>query len=83
MKNMTISDVVSSLIGYTEPYGDSYVDEVRFNNQEELIKLCQDIIETLQDNSKYYDKVEASMKNIGVSARQYLIELNNELADFL
>lgn len=83
MKNMTISGVVSSLIGYTEPYGDANVDIIRFNNQEELINLCRDIIETLQDNSKYYDRVEGSMCSIGTSARRYLIELREDLNDFL
>lgn len=83
MKRMTVPEVVFGLIGYTAPYGDFNIDEIRFSNQEELIELCRDIIKTLQDNSMYYSKVEASMQNIGVSARQYLIELSNELADFL
>lgn len=79
MKNMTISDVIASLIGYTEPYGDTNVDAVRFDNQEELIELCRDIIETLQHNASYYNRPECSMSKIGMVAKEYLEELKEEL----
>ena len=37
MTKETLLEVVSELIGYTEPYGDTNVDEVRYKNQEKII----------------------------------------------
>ena len=34
MKKETLLEVVSELVGYTEPYGDSHIDETRYENQE-------------------------------------------------
>lgn len=83
MKIMSVTDVVSNLIGYTEPYGDSEVDEIRLENQNEAIQLCRDIIETLQTNAKYYDRPEASINKIGSKAMGYLYELKKELDEFI
>ena len=45
MKKETLLEVVSELIGYTEPYGDTNVDKVRYENQEKIIELVMNGID--------------------------------------
>lgn len=79
MENYNISAVVSKIIGYTEPCGDSRVDDTRYCNQEELIILTTDCIETLIDNSKFSDRQEYSMQRIGRKAKYILLEFKRLL----
>lgn len=77
MKSETILEVVDELVGCTEPYGDTNIDEVRYENQEKLIDLVMDGIETLIKNSKYRYRTEYSMYKIGDRAYASLKELYN------
>lgn len=75
MKSETILEVVGELVGYTEPYGDSAVDEIRYENQEKIIDLIVNGIEDLIKNSKYRHRAEYSMRKIGDRAYKSLEEL--------
>lgn len=75
MKSETILEVVSELIGYIEPYGDTRVDEIRYENQEKIIDLVTNGIEDLIENSKYRYRAEYSMMTIGNRAYESLKEL--------
>lgn len=75
MKSETILEVVSELVGYIEPYGDTRVDEIRYENQEKIIDLVTNGVEDLIRNSKYKDRVEYSMQEIGSRAHKVLEEL--------
>ena len=75
MKSETILEVVGQLVGYTEPYGDTRVDEIRYENQEKIIDLVTNGVEDLIRNSKYKDRVEYSMQGIGSRAYKTLKEL--------
>lgn len=73
----------SELIGYTEPYGDSNVDEVRYKNQEKIIELVMNGVEDLINNAAYKDRPEYSMAQIGGRAYEILEELHKIIEDSL
>lgn len=75
MKKETLLEVVSELIGYTEPYGDSNIDKVRYENQEKIIELVANGIEDLINNAVYKDRPEYSMAQIGGRAYETLERL--------
>ena len=75
MKSETILEVMGRLIGYTEPYGDTGVDNVRYENQEKLIDLTTNAIEELVENSKHRHDYEYSVSKIGCRAYESLKEL--------
>mgnify|MGYP003449053569 CR=1 FL=1 len=83
MKKETLLEVVSELIGYTEPYGDSNVDEVRYKNQEKIIELVVNGVEALINNAAYKDRPEYSMAQIGGRAYEILEELHKVIEDNL
>ena len=75
MKSETILEVMGRLIGYTEPYGDTAVDNVRYENQENLIDLATEAIKELIENSKHRHDYEYSVSKIGCRAYESLKEL--------
>lgn len=83
MEKETLLKVVSELIGYTEPYGDSNIDKVRFENQEKIIELVMNGIEDLINNAAYKDRPEYSMAQIGGRAYETLEELHKVIEDSL
>ena len=68
----TIIAVVDELIGYTEPYGDTYVDHDRLVNQQKLKELTEHLIRRLLDSAEGRKRVEYSMKQIGEDAAEFL-----------
>lgn len=83
MKKETLLEVVSELIGYTEQYGDSNIDKVRFENQEKIIELVMNGIEDLINNAAYKDRSEYSMAQIGGRAYETLEKLHRLIEDNL
>ena len=83
MKKETLLELVSELIGYTEPYGDSNVDEVRYKNQEKIIELVMNGVDDLISNAAYKDRPEYSMAQIGGRAYEALDELHKIIEDSL
>ena len=83
MKKETLLEVVYELIGYTEPYGDSNVNEVRYKNQEKIIELVVNGVEDLINNAAYKDRPEYSMAQIGGRAYEILEELHKVIEDNL
>ena len=56
--------VVDCMIGATLPYGDSYIDIERLNNQKKLEELAEGLIADLCNNANYASRHEYSMKEI-------------------
>lgn len=77
--------VVDCMIGATLPYGDSYIDIERLNNQKKLEELAEGLIADLCSNANYASRHEYSMKEIGEDARKFLEYLVEEygLNDFV
>lgn len=65
MDNRTIVEVLSRLIGYTEPTGDSEIDNTRAENNSALIYVTYQCIKTLIENAKNKDSNFASVEKIG------------------
>lgn len=65
MDNRTIVEVLSRLIGYTEPTGDSEIDNTRAENNSALIYVTYQCIKTLIENAKNKDSNFASVERIG------------------
>jgi hypothetical protein len=63
-----IIDVVNELIGPTEPYGASEVDEVRLKNIVKLICLTSWCLDGILDAARYKDSPYFSMREIGERA---------------
>ena len=68
----TIADVVFELVGETEAYGDTYIDSVRVKNQQIMCDVIDYLILRVYKNTKYADRNEWSMKDIGMKAREFL-----------
>lgn len=79
----SIDDILLRLIGETQPYGETYIDEKRFENQELLIKVSCALIDILINNSKYRNRPEYSMSKIGEYAFKYLNELSRDLNELI
>ena len=65
MDNRTIVEVLSRLIGYTEPTVDSEIDNTRAENNSALIYVTYQCIKTLIENAKNKDSNFASVERIG------------------
>ena len=74
----TIISVVDYLIGETEPYGDTYIDQHRFANQQKLKDLTEHLICRLISSSRGCNRAEYSMKLIGEDASSFLGYLAEE-----
>ena len=68
MDSNTIIEVTQTLIGFTEPIGDSFKDRMSFENQQKLIELTEACVDMLINNCKYKDRQEFSAEKIGISA---------------
>ena len=75
MKAETILEVINKLVGNIEPYGESYHDEIAYDNQEKLIYIIQELIGVLGANSHYKGIVEYSVNKIGKRAYNSLKNL--------
>ncbi len=72
---MTNTEIVKKLIGEIQPYGDSSIDKKRFENLKEMCQLIEELVSEIQEASKSKDRYEASMKEIGQYAFNFLTEL--------
>lgn len=79
MISLNTTQIIRRIIGETEPYGETRTDEVRAKNQDELIEICESLVDELIRNSKYDGRIEYSMDLIGGKAKNYLIELRDYL----
>lgn len=77
--------VVDTLIGSTEAYGDTYIDQERLVNQRKLKEVTEHLINRLYKNTHYAKRVEYSMREIGLDACEFLGYLVSEygLNDFV
>ena len=78
-----ILSVTRELIGETEPYGDSAIDNKRMKNLDKLIyvvdELLRDVIETAAIGK---ERIEGSMKDIGDKAYTELIEWHDYIENY-
>ena len=68
----TIADLVVELVGETEAYGDTYIDSVRVKNMQTMCDVIDSLMGYVYENTKYANRCEWSMKDIGMKAREFL-----------
>ena len=81
MDNKTIVEVLSRLIGYTEPTGDSEIDNTRVVNNSALIYVTYNCIEQLIENAKNKDSNFGSVEKIGKHSYDALNNIVDMIAD--
>lgn len=68
MNSNTIIEVLNCLIGSTEPYGSSHIDEQREENLKTLIDITNWCLDGIAYASEYKNRQEYSMRQIGQRA---------------
>lgn len=68
----TILEVTRSLIGETEPYGDSAIDRERMKNVEKLIYVVDELLYDVEKVAFNKDRHEGSMRVMGEKAHKAL-----------
>ena len=76
---MELCDVVKKLTGDIIPAGESHTDRVRYENLEETIKVVRKLVFDLKNTSHYRSNVEYSMKKAGITAYNFLKEIEVEV----
>ncbi len=83
MKREHIIEVIADMVGYIEPYGDTRIDETRYENQEKIIDIINNGLEDLIKNSKYKGSVEGSVDRIGSRAYDVLKHIRKTIDETL
>ena len=83
MESNTIIEVTNTLIGFTEPVGDSFKDKVYYDNQLKLIELTESCLDQLINNTKYKDRSEFSAERIGMCAVTSLKDFKEKLNKYV
>lgn len=71
--------VMEKLVGNITPGGETYSDNMAYDNQENLIELAEEMVYMLIRNSKYKDRSEYSVEKIGKRAHAALQTLYKEI----
>jgi hypothetical protein len=74
-------EVISKLNGKIVPAGDSNEDDERYENQEKLINLTNELIDSLKYNTFFNKDYRNSVYRIGSRASEFLKELRTKLED--
>lgn len=67
-----ILDVTRTLIGETEPYGDSAIDRERMKSLDALIYVVDELLYDIEKVSVCKDRHEGSMMSMGIKAYNML-----------
>lgn len=68
----TILEVTKTLIGPTEPYGDSAIDRERTQNLDKLIYVVDELLYEVEKAAFNKDRYEGSMRMMGEKAHKAL-----------
>lgn len=79
MDASTILEVTRTLIGKTEPYGDSDIDRNRMVNLEKLIYVVGELLYDVEKCAVNKDRHEGSMRVMGEKAHKALNDVMVEL----
>lgn len=71
---MSHYEIVSKLIGNIYPYGDTAIDEERFENLQKMCSLVANLINEIDYVSSFKNRHEHSMKEMGEYAHKFLNE---------
>ena len=77
----TAIEVTQTLTGECFPYGDTTIDEQRYESLSVKIAVASSLIDEIYEASKLYDRHEYSITHISVRAKEYLTELRDMLCE--
>lgn len=71
---MSITDILKNLLGEIEPYGDTWIDEERYENIPNYKEALDFIINKLKASAKLKDRQEYSIQKIATECEDILNE---------
>ena len=83
MDGSTILKVTRTLIGETEPYGDSAIDRERTQNLDKLIYVVDELLYDVEKAAVNKDRHEGSMRMMGEKAHKALSDWWLWIEDYL
>ena len=75
MKAETVIEVARNMIGCVEAIGETHYDDKAYENLDVMIDVCNALLDDIYEASKAKDRVEYSMKKIGIHAYGFLEDL--------
>lgn len=81
MKQDTLIEVVDKLTGRCYPYGDTSIDEKRYENLELKIALVAYLIGEIEEAGQLYDRSEFSIQHIANKANGFLADIRDMFLD--
>ena len=81
MKMGTLIEVVDKLTGRCYPYGDTTIDEKRYENLELKIALVAHLIGEIEEAGQLYNRSEFSIQHIANRANGFLTDIRDALLD--
>ena len=81
MKKDTLIEVVDKLTGVCYPYGDTSIDEERYENLQLKITLVAHLLNHIEQAGKLYNKSEFSIQHISNRANGFLADIRDMLLD--
>jgi hypothetical protein len=80
---MTHYEIITKLIGSVQPSGDASIDPQRKESLLKTIELVDQLLNDIRSAAVSKDRYEASMKEIGYIAHNYLSNLELDLGEYL
>lgn len=81
MDTFSINQIIHSICGEIEPYGDTNIDKERFENIENYYEALFFIVSKLKKSAKLKDRQEISIIKIAEKCEDILNELKEELLE--
>ena len=81
MNQDTLIEVVDKLTGICYPYGDTSIDEERYENLRLKIALVAHLIDEIQEAGTLYNRSEFSIQHIANRANDFLTNIRDTLLD--
>lgn len=81
MSEETLIEVVDKLTGRCYPYGDTSIDEKRYENLKLKIALASHLIDEIEEAGELYDRCEFSIQRIANRANYFLTDIRDMLLD--
>lgn len=79
---MTYYEIITKLIGSVQPSGNASIDPQRKESLLKTIELVDQLLNDIRSSAVSKDRYEASMKEIGWIAHNYLSNLELELGEY-
>lgn len=83
LESNEITKVMNILIGDTEPVGDTWADKQRFDNLYKLCYVTDWCLDRIATASESFNKPEASVRDIGTTAKEYLTDVKKWIEEHL